>query len=331
MEKIIKKRYPDSVPGMLSGKPIAPDFSDKKTVPSSTGQKSVSDSRHQKAGSIAIERKDAQVGTDKVIYDGSKPVEFLEKKIKRMEKELDGKDEETARLLAASEMRYREMSEVYEKHIDGLQKQLSKAMTKHKSRGVAKTPSTHEGMKRTVTKDEFDESVSNAIEERGTPRSATKGKRREGKEKGTKIVVDDGSRRPRMDRASSPMLVPEDHDLEEVHRENIDLKLKLDQLRIEYEEMRVKNSAEIVKIEAESSKVRSNAESDIDKMKRIHNNEINSAKDGLQQYEQIVFNLQGENAQLEKKLSDYDFVAEKLKEKSLEAAVDKELLQAAKV
>lgn len=70
----------------------------------------------------------------------SKTMEFLEKKLNRLEKELDMKDEEASQLLAASESRFRKMSESYDKHIDGLQKQMSKVMAKQKREKSRKSP-----------------------------------------------------------------------------------------------------------------------------------------------------------------------------------------------
>lgn len=319
MEGIIKKRYPDSIASMLNDHNAVPLLNSKKSV------------------GLLSENKSIQVNMDKTSASNSKHVEFLEKTIRRLEKELDAKDDETARLIAASQLRYKEMSSVYEGHIDGLQKQLSKAVEKQRLLGERQARFMNDSSKRSTAADhELGESM--VAQEDGISRDVRRNSRRgdrvlEEKEKTVKIVKSgDELRRSLAERASSPIFAAwDDSNLNALHKENIELTLKLDRLQVEYEELRVKNSAELAKKDAECNKIRSNASTDIEEMKKLYINEIELLKESQSKYEHTISKLQEDNEKLEKKLSEYDFIAEKLKERNLEAAVNKELLQAARV
>lgn len=291
METILKRRYPDSVPDILD---------ERKSVPSKA---------------------------DKILNDASKTVEFLERQNKRLEKELDVKDEETAQLLAASEIRYREMSEVYEKHISSLQKQLGKAIAKQKAENRERRSPKRTEMDRDVL---MDEGIVRKTREYKDTLEDSKQNRRKTRKINEKEIEHDalGSK---MHRSTSPVIFKDDAELKDVKRENVELKLRLDDLKMSYEEMKVRKSAALATVEAELSKMRSNTAAEIEELKRIHNNKTEAIKESQLKYEETISKLQDEISRLEKKLIDYDFVTEKLKEKSLEAAVDKELLQAAKV
>ena len=318
MEGIIKKRYPDSIASMFSDQNAASLLNSKKSVPLS-------------------ENKSIEVNTDKGSVSNSKHVEFLEKTIRRLEKELDAKDEETARLIAASQLRYKEMSNVYEGHIDGLQKQLSKALEKQRLLGERQAKSMNESVKRSTVAD-YELGGSVEAQEEGIFRDVRRKSKRgdrvlEEREKIGKIMKgDDELRRSVVERASSPIFaVQDDTNLSALHKENVELTLKLDRLQMEYEELRVKNSAELAKKDAECNKIRLSASADIEEMKRLYMNEVELSKGNQSKYEHSISKLQEDNDKLERKISEYDFIAEKLKERNLEAAVDKELLQAARV
>lgn len=134
--------------------------------------------------------------------------------------------------------------------------------------------------------------------------------------------------------------------------ENAQLKLKLDDLRVSFEELRVKDIAELSKMEAclaktearltkaeaevakaeiESGRIRAKAEADVEDIKRVRDREIEMAKASQIKFEEIISKWQDDCGKLEKKLMDYDLVTDRLKEKSIELTVDKELLQAARV
>ena len=316
METIVKKRYPDAIPSLLTGQDAVHKLDIKSAV------------------SPLKEDKNVQVTIDKDPPYNSKHVEYLERTIRRLEMELDSKDEETTRLLSASQLRYKEMSSIYEGHIDGLQKKLDATMAKQKLFEEAKTAVFSEFGRRNVAKnDEMDEAI---LAEEASPRNRRRrGKSvREEKEKVRRIGVDDDIelRRAVAERASSPIFpAPDDFDLSGLQRENIDLTLKLDRLRADYEELRVKHAAELAKSDAECGRVRSNAIAEIEEVRKIQIREAEVAKESQIKFEQALSKLQDENEHLMKRVSEYDFISEKLKEKKLEATVDRELLQAAKV
>jgi len=319
MKAVIKKRYPDSVPSILSGVEAVPNWKSKQNA------------------SVLKVNKHIQVTTGEDLTVNSKHLEFLQKTIKKLEKELDTKDEETTRLLAASQQRFKEMSAAYEGHIQGLQKQLNQAMAKQQ---------LLEDRERTIMKesspniyDKNDELGGSMVrQEKGSSRKSKRGSktgariRRTRGEAGNFEGNDDNIPVWKTDRGLSPIFtLSDDPEVTVLRKENVEMKLKLDRLQIEYEEMRVKNSAAIAKLDADCSKIRSKAAADMEEMKRIHTNEMEGAKENRMKYEERISKLQDDNDKLERKLSDYDLITERLKEKSLEATVDKELLQAARL
>ena len=319
MKAVIRKRYPDSVPSILSGVDTVPNWKSKQNA------------------SVLKVNKHIQVTAGEDLAIDSKHLEFLQKTIKRLEKELDAKDEETTRLLAASQQRFKEMSAAYESHINGLQKQVHQALAKQR---------LLEDSKRTIMKessqiiyDTNDDLEGSMIRpQKGSSRKSKRGSkssvriRRTKGESGNFEGNDDNIPRPVTDRALSPIFTLSDEpDINVLRKDNVELQLKLDRLQIEYEEMRVKNSAAIAKLDVECSKIRLNAAADVEELKRTHTNEMEVAKENRMKYEDTISRLQDDNEKLERKLSDYDIITERLKEKSLEATVDKELLQAARV
>ena len=99
MEEIIKRRYPNSLPALIYASASAPGDTRVYEPP----EKSTAD-------------------------------QFLEKRIKKLEQELEEKDAETARKIRTVEQRYNAMSLQYEEHIRSLENNLSDANRKYKSR-----------------------------------------------------------------------------------------------------------------------------------------------------------------------------------------------------
>ena len=98
MEEIIKRRYPNSLPALIYAAASAP------------GQ--------------------AQVITDDSPKKQSPSFVFLENKIKKLEKELEERDEEDNKRIRTVEQKYNSMRMEYEERIKGLERELRAANDK---------------------------------------------------------------------------------------------------------------------------------------------------------------------------------------------------------
>ena len=269
MEKIINRRYPDGVPGLLQ------------------------DSRNEPKNN-----EDS----------ASRAINFLESKLKRLEKELDKKDEETSRLLCNAELRYKDMAKKYEGHIEDLQKQFIEMKRKKSPRGAAAKEESVRGFTPGDEIKDFEAEKSNRKED--------KERKRRRKEEIALLQTNE-----RM----------ETNRIKEIEKENIDMKLAIEDLRMNSEKEKARHSTTMARMEEEFNRIRLDCRAEIEDIKLSNLKEMNELKSKKTEMENLVKHLQNDNTKLQRNVADQDLIIEKLKQKVLQSDVDKELLHAAKV
>ena len=337
-EKIISRRYPDAVPALLRGKVpetgrnlIGIKLEDKstQTVAAEAAQKSLLQPIPKSAKQDFVNRP----------IEVSEAQKFLNQKIKRLERELERKDNETDRMLMNSEARYQDMGKRYEEHINVLQNQLHDASSKLKSH--KKKIKEQESAMDLILK----ERKSRDIEPyKAVAREFTPPKRKAGKQQNRETSEQKDDRKVIITTAvdsyphslAEPALSPVAHhkyELENISllKENTDLKEALENLRNRYEEQCERQIAVTAEFEKECSEIRSNAEADMQNLKIKHNKEMDQKQTERSANEVLVKKLRNEIYRMQKKIEDQDLIVGKLNEKVLESVADKELLQASKV
>eukprot|EP00795_Rhopilema_esculentum_P017813 gene17813-9500_t len=270
MEKIIKRRYPDGVPDLL--------------------QDSRNEQRHNEDSA-------------------SRAINFLESKLKRLEKELDNKDEETSRLLCNAELRYKDMAKKYEGHIEDLQKQLIEMKRKKSpSRGAVAKEERVRGFTPGDERKDFEAEKSNRKED--------KERKRRRKEE---IDLLQTSERMETDRIRG------------IEKDNFDMKLAIEDLRMNSENDMARHLTIKARMEEEFNRIRLDCRAEIEDMKLSNLKELNRLESEKTEIENLVKNLQKDNTKLQRNVADQDMIIEKLKQKLSQSGVDKELLHAAKV
>ena len=337
-EKIISRRYPDAVPALLRGEVpatrrnlIGIKLEDKstQTIAAKAAQQSVPQ---------PIPKSSKQDFVNRPI-EVSEAQKFLNEKIKRLERELERKDNETDRLLMNSEARYQDMGKRYEEHINVLQTQLHDASAKLKSHKMKikekesamdlllKERKSHDIEPYQATARDFTPPKTKTAKQKNRGSSKQKGDRKE-----INATAIDSYPHSLVEHALSPV-AHHKCELENISllKENTDLKEALGNLQSRYEEQCERQITDTAKFQMECSEIRSHAEAEMQNLKIKHNEEMEQKQTERSAHEVLVKKLQNDIDRMQKKIEDQDLIVGKLNEKVLESVVDKELLQASKV
>lgn len=270
-------------------------------------------------------------------FEVSGAQKFLNEKLKRLERELEMKDNETNRMLIKFEARYQDMGKRYEEHINVLQNQLHDASTKLKSH--KKRLKEQELAMDILLRDRKDHGIDAdpaAVREFIPPkRKAAKQLNRDS----TKLKSDckeiiatavDSDTHSFVEHAA---IAHHKCELDNISllKKNTDLKVALDDLQNRYEEQRERQIADAAKFEMKCSKIRSNAEAEMENLNIKHNREMEQKQAEESANEILVNKLRNDIDRMQRKIEDQDLIVRKLNEKVLESIVDRELLQASKV